>query len=66
MSFKIVGVTVVVLVSLVIALVSGIVASALGSAVLAALTAGGTAFLGVAALGLKVLSYLTPDAPQAG
>jgi len=60
------GVTVVLLVASVIALVSGIVAFALGSTVLAALTAGGAAFVGMAGLGLRVLGYLTPGAPQAG
>ncbi|TLQ38956.1 hypothetical protein [Streptomyces marianii] len=64
MTVKITGVTVVLLLASVLALGSGIVVFALGTTPLAAVGTGGVAFLGIAGLGMGVLSYLLPDAPR--
>ncbi|WP_433129809.1 hypothetical protein [Streptomyces sp. CA-106110] len=47
-------------------MVSGIVVFALGATVGTALGTGGTAFLGIAVLGMGVLTYLVPGTPPEG
>ncbi|UXY24883.1 hypothetical protein N8I84_41280 (plasmid) [Streptomyces cynarae] len=66
MSIKIMGVTVVLLMATVSAMVSGIVVFALGATVRSAVGTGGAAFLGIAALGMGVLTYLLPGTPPQG
>ncbi|MFC9076685.1 hypothetical protein ACFTY7_06505 [Streptomyces sp. NPDC057062] len=66
MSIKIMGVTVVLLVATVVAMVSGIVVFVLGATLRAAVGTGGAAFLGIAALGIGVLTYLLPGTPPEG
>ncbi|MGW2183636.1 hypothetical protein ACWCXX_37585 [Streptomyces sp. NPDC001732] len=58
MTVKVLSIVVVLCVALIAALVSGIVVVSRGATVLAGLGSGGTAFLGVATLGLVVVGFL--------